>query len=176
MGKSNYPPAQLADDDGKPFVGQIVQSLVELANKGKPKDVPELRMRVDSYFQFCADRNIRPGIETLSLCLGVTRMTFWNWCRGDGASDAWRAECNRAHQLVLSFVEMATMSGRLSPPVGIFALKNIGQWRDVVELEDVKESKKIALPTSALPRLDIDSSIAEEEPPTLGNMTENEDV
>lgn len=164
MGKSNFPPAQLSDDDGKPFVGQIVQSLVELANKGKPRNEVELRERIDSYFRFCANRDIRPGIETLSLSLGVTRVTFWNWCRGDGSSDTWKAECNRAHQLVLSFVEMATMSGRLSPPVGIFALKNIGQWRDVVEFEDIKEEKHKALPASMLPRLDASSSTATEDP------------
>lgn len=138
--QSNYPPAQMnrsvQQADG--FIADTVSCISELAACGKPKDTEELKERIGQYFDFCADRNFRPGIESLSLALGVNRTTFWHWCNSEyGVSEEWADVCKQARQSIVAFVEAAANSGHLSPPIAIFSLKNLANWKDTVSFEDV---------------------------------------
>lgn len=134
---SNYPPAQLDSLDSG-FVGETVTSLRELASRGTPQTDGELAQRIDSYFDFCRDRKMRPGIESLSLALGCDRTTFWRWCGNDAKtkSDEWIRLCKQARQMIVAFTEAATQGGKLSPPVGIFLLKNLGGYKDTISFEE----------------------------------------
>ena len=138
--QSNYPTAQMnrsvQQADG--FIADTVSCISELAACGKPKDAAELKRRIGQYFDFCADRNFRPGIESLSLALGVNRTTFWHWCNSEyGVSEEWADVCKQARQSIVAFVEAAANSGHLSPPIAIFSLKNLANWKDTVSFEDV---------------------------------------
>ena len=134
---SNYPNAQLDNIDCE-FVGSTVGSLRELASRGTPQTDGELAQRISDYFDFCADRKLRPGIESLSLALGVDRSCFWRWCGNDAKtkSDEWIRLCKEARQMIVAFTEAATQGGKLSPPVGIFLLKNIGGYKDTISFEE----------------------------------------
>lgn len=124
--KSNYPNSRLSELDGQEVIGEYITCLMELADKGKPKNEAELESRINSYFQYCADRNLRPGVETLSLCLGVSRITFWNWCNSEKYtySEQWQSICRKARQTINAFLELTALHGKLNPASFIFLAKN----------------------------------------------------
>lgn len=137
---SNFPTAQMNRSiekvDG--FIGDTVSCISELAKYGKPKNEEELKERIQKYFDFCANHDFRPGIESLSLALGVDRTTFWRWCNMDiKTSQRWSDICKVARQSIVAFTEAAANSGHLSPPIAIFSLKNIANYKDAISFEDV---------------------------------------
>mgnify|MGYP000282048104 CR=1 FL=1 len=82
---NNFPTGQLNEVPAE-FMKSTVVSLRQLYDKGKPETDKEVEERIDEYFQFCEDSSIRPGIESLSVALSVTRTTLWNWEQGIGCS------------------------------------------------------------------------------------------
>lgn len=132
---SNYPINALNNlpDEVKT---DTIECLMQLANKGKPKAVEELRERINAYFEFCKNNSFRPGIESLSLALSVSRITLWNWANGIGVNEEWAQECQKAKQIILAFVEQASISNRLTPPVAIFLMKNLGGYKDQISFEE----------------------------------------
>ena len=177
--KSNYPIAQMNRSiekvDG--FISDTVSCISELAKFGKPQNEEELKERIHKYFDFCANNDFRPGIESLSLALGVDRTTFWRWCNGDiHVSQGWCDSCRIARQSIVAFIEASANSGHLSPPIAIFALKNLGNWKDTVSFED-------ATPMSADRRQKYDYSgidayrlpILQDELPSFQDDPENND-
>lgn len=140
---SNFP-APSADRalNGNSFTGKAITSLTELAAQGKPQDEDELEQRIKAFFEFCSRTCIRPGIESLALSLGVSRISFWNWCNKQcGKSDRWVELCRYARQIILSFTEQALLTGHLNPPAGIFLMKNIGDYKDTVSFEELKPTE-----------------------------------
>lgn len=138
--KSNYPNATLDDVNGSEIVTIYVNSLMELAEMGKPRNEKELKDRITAYFKFCADKQLRPGIEGLCLSLSITRMTFWNWCnRSDKFqySEEWTNTCVRARQLICSFLELTATHGRLNPTTFIFLSKNWMGYDDKTTIESI---------------------------------------
>ena len=140
--ESNYPTTALDKMNGSEFTGKTVSSIMELSTRGKPQTVAELKERLAQYFSFCEEHRFRPGIETLSLSLGVSRQTFWAWCTKDSGKDSeWREACQQARQIVISFLEQSALCGHLSPPVSIFLLKNLASYKDVVSFDEVPQTQ-----------------------------------
>ena len=134
----------------------IISSLNELYLLGKPETNEQVKDRIDTYFQFCSESGLRPGIESLSLALGVRRETLYRWRNGIGC-DAERQEivCH-ATDLIHAYLEQAGLQGQLSPPTMIFLAKNWMGYKDSVSIEQSLPSEKtgIALSADELPRLD----------------------
>lgn len=161
--QSNYPPAKATRElsEAGDFTSTTINSLIELSNLGRPKNTDELRQRINYYFSFCSNKNFKLGIESLSLSLGISRATFWNWCNGQGVSDEWSDICKQARQCVVAFFESATVSGRISPPVGIFCLKNLASWKDTISFEDANPKatdQEHTLKATMLPKLESEES------------------
>lgn len=133
---SNFPSNSL-NKLPEEFCAETVSSLKDLANKGKPQSIEELALRIDNFFTFCADNGFRPGIEALCLALSISRQTLWNWCKGEGCNDEWKEECNRAKQFILTFLEQATMQGKINPASSIFYFKNWANYKDNISFDDV---------------------------------------
>ncbi|WP_026661677.1 terminase small subunit [Butyrivibrio proteoclasticus] len=166
--QSNYPTAtmnrNIQQADG--FIADTVHSISELATFGKPENEEQLKERIKQYFDFCANNNFRPGVESLSLALGVDRVTYWRWCNQEiRVSNEWAETCKLARQSIVAFVEAAANSGHLSPPIAIFSLKNLANWKDTISFED------------ATPHTDnIGYALSVEELPTFNNLiTSNDD-
>lgn len=142
--KSNLPNAQLSTID-EDFSAVTVGLLNEIRKKAdrRPETVTELTQRIDDYFRFCADHQMRPGIEQLALCLGVSRQMYWRWCAGEKGAE-WQRICCQARQVVLAFLESASLSGHLNPATGIFLLKNWANYTDSVAITAIPEKE---LPT-----------------------------
>ena len=72
MGKHQFPQQQI-DDLEPDFVSNVVESLRELNDLGKPVTDEDLEKRIDEYFQFCQRTGNRPGIESLCFSLHISR-------------------------------------------------------------------------------------------------------
>lgn len=76
MAKNNYPQAGL-DEIEPGAVQQIVTSLKELHDMGRPKTDAEVEERINLYFDFCQRSSIRPGVQALCLSLHISRTTLF---------------------------------------------------------------------------------------------------
>lgn len=153
---SNFPSNQLNELPPE-VVKATVDNLKELSNMGKPETETEteLKKRIDLYFDFCAEKGFRPGIETMCVALSCTRQCLWNWCNGGaGKSQEWIDICNTAKQFIIGFLEQLSMTGKINPANSIFYLKNWAGYSDSVTMEPVSTVKKI-LTIDELPRLDV---------------------
>lgn len=135
---SNFPQMQLEQLD-KPAVQEMVSDLRQLYDMGRPKTDEELKQRIDDYFQFCQNSAIRPGVESLCLSLHITRTTLFNWSYGIGCDKNRQEIIACAKGFISAFLEQASLSGRISPPTGIFLLKNWCSYRDVYSFESAAE-------------------------------------
>ena len=134
MGKQQFPQQQV-DDLEPEFVSEVVGSLRELNELGKPETNEELSQRIDDYFSFCQRTGTRPGIESLCLALHISRTTLFNWNAGINC-DAERQEIiGRAKSFIAAFLEQSMTRGKISPPSGIFLMKNWLNYKDTISFE-----------------------------------------
>lgn len=117
-------------------VRAIIHSLRELYDMGKPETNEELRERIDDFFEFCERTSVRPGIQSLCTSLHISRMTLFRWSNGEDCDRERQEIINMAKSFIDSFLEQVTLSGQVSPPVGIFLLKNWCSYKDTVSIEE----------------------------------------
>lgn len=135
MARNNYPQGQL--DDMEPSgVQEIVTSLKELHDRGKPQTDEEVKQRIDDFFTFCQTSSLRPGIETLCCALSISRTTLFKWNNGDCCSPKCQEYIQSAKAFVAAFIEQAMLGGKISPPSGIFLAKNWLGYKDTVSIEE----------------------------------------
>lgn len=134
---ANFPNAKLHDlEEQQPqAVQEIVSSLKELHDLGKPKTDEEVEARIEEYFKFCERSSMRPGIESLCLALHITRQTLFRWNRGEDCSERRMQTVQSAKAFVSAFIEQASLSGKLNPATGIFLMKNWLDYKDSYSLE-----------------------------------------
>lgn len=137
------PPAEL-NDIPKQYVVETVTSLAELHNMGRVKTDDEAEERIKMYFDICGKLGIRPGIETLSLSLGVTRQTLHRWTRGEDCSPRRRELIEGARQYIAGFLEQCLLSGKGSTVGCIFAAKNWLGYKDATTIEDLRSPTRYA--------------------------------
>lgn len=154
MAKNYYPQGQI-DDIEPSTVREIVTSLRELHDRGKPQTDEEIRQRIDEYFSFCQQSSIRPGIESLCLSLHISRTTLFNWNNGINCSEKCQEYVQSAKAFIAAYIEQAVLGGKISPPSGIFLMKNWLNYRDTISLEDnIPETTARRVLTAAdLPKL-----------------------
>ena len=154
MGRNSYPQGQI-DDIEPSTVQEIVTSLKQLHDRRKPETDEEIKQRIDEYFSFCQQSGIRPGIESLCMALHISRTTLFNWNNGTGCSERCQELIQSAKSFIVAYIEQALLSGKVSPPSGIFLMKNWLSYKDTVSIEESipnKEEKHV-LTAAELPRL-----------------------
>lgn len=151
-GKS--PQSQLAEMNPAK-VQAIIHSLRQLYDLGKPETNEELKERIDMFFQFCEDSSVRPGIQALCTACHISRTTLFRWSKGEDCDRERQEIVSMAKSFIDSFLEQVTMSGQVSPPVGIFLLKNWCNYKDTVSIEEntPKTEEKRVLSCDELPKL-----------------------
>ena len=160
MAKNNYPQGAL-DDIQAEKVQEIVTNLKQLHDKGKPTTDEEIKQRIDDFFLFCQHSSIRPGIESLCMSLHISRTTLFNWHNGVGCSQVCQEYIQSAKAFISAYIEQATLSGKISPPSGIFLMKNWLGYKDTVSIEEntPKEKEKTMLTVDQLPKLMLDNNM-----------------
>ncbi len=117
-------------------VRAIIHNLKELYDMGRPQDNEELRERIDAFFEFCEQSSVRPGVQALCTALHVSRTTLFRWSNGEDCDRERQEIISMAKSFIDSFLEQVTLSGQISPPVGIFLLKNWCSYKDTVSIEE----------------------------------------
>lgn len=156
MAKNNYPQAGL-DELEPAAVQQIVSSLKELHDLGRPQTDEETKQRIDEYFSFCERSSIRPGIESLCMALHISRTTLFRWNNGEDCSEYKQELIQSAKSFIGAFLEQAMLSGKISPPSGIFLMKNWLSYKDAISIEESipQGNNKKLLSSTELPKLSI---------------------
>ena len=132
---------------------QNVKNLAELNAKGKPGNAKELKERISAYFEYCMINDVRPGIETMCLALSCSRQSLFSWCRAEGVDKTYAEICRNAKQMVIAFLEQATMKNRINPTNYIFMMKNWANYADSITIIDDVTEKPKALSLSDLPNI-----------------------
>ena len=138
--KSNYPNAQQPDmEPGE--MSALITHMEELRSLPAVREPGEVRDRVKWFFQWCADGEVRPGIELLALSLGCTRQTLLNW-QHEGSL---RGEVITAAKQAIAALTEQGLTGKLNPAAFCFILKNHFNYVDNITLDTQQE--KIGIPS-----------------------------
>ena len=156
MAKNNYPQSGL-DDVPPAQVREIVSSLRQLHDLGKPQSDAETEERINAYFEFCERSSIRPGIESLCLSLHISRTTLFRWNNGQDCSERRKELIQTAKSFITACLEQYFLSGKINPATGIFLAKNWMGYRDTISLEESvpQSSVRQAMNASELPKLGL---------------------
>ena len=140
MSKNNNFPQSGIDELNPEFVSDVVSSLKELNDLGKPETDEELEMRIHEYFDFCQRTGCRPGIESLCLALHISRTTLFNWNAGINCSKDRQEIIVQAKSFIAAFLEQSMTRGKIAPPSGIFLMKNWLNYKDTISFENDTEN------------------------------------
>lgn len=141
---SNYPtnakPNATPAEIGK-LVG-MMDSLRKLppVRKREPEAVEQ---RLNYFFQYCTDEGIKPSVEAMALCMGVSRQTLWEW-ENDTGSKAGQLVA-RAKELINSLLTTWTMNGKINAVYAIWLQKNNSGYSDTKTLEIKPQSEPHSL-------------------------------
>lgn len=135
MSKNTNLPQENLNNIPAEKVRKMLSELSELRKLPKVQTDAECQQRIDQYFQFCEERGLRPGVEGLSLSLGVSRQTLWSWKNGCKCSERRTELIQSATQFITMFIEQAFLSGNLNPVSGIFLMKAWAGWQDANSIE-----------------------------------------
>lgn len=160
--KSNWPQVQAPSVSNKEM-SAMVKNMAEL-RKLPPIDTRDpdvINERLDQFFEYCEKSGLRPTVTLLAAAMGVRRETIWRWEQEENA----RGEAiARAKGLLEAITEEWLASGKISPPSGIFILKNHFGWRDNIEITAAKANRsEDRLPSTEeivkrLPQVTIDEN------------------
>jgi len=126
--KSNYPPAAEPSDPPE-VITRMIEEAMALAEWSPidKTDAKAIAERCQRYFDFCAERSKRPIVHGLCLSMGITRPTLIKWEK----ENTERGEViRRAKGVIRALIEEWSVTGKVSPPIGIFWAKNLLDMSD----------------------------------------------
>lgn len=125
---------------------RVLAKINELYKLPPIKTDQELSDRIDFYFQWCIQNDIRPGVEGLALATGVSRKTLWSWESGvTQASTECQAIVHRAKLTMSALLENWMSTGKINPITGIFWQKNNFGYEDVQQVQVAPPTDNLAL-------------------------------
>ena len=115
-------------------IARAVRNAFQYFNRNIVKSDDECAERINGYFRDCADQQMLPTVENLSLALGTVRRTVWDWEQGIGCSVARTNMIKKAKQILASIDAELVSSGKIPQVVYIFRAKNFYQMSDQQEI------------------------------------------
>ena len=114
----------------------FIQSMVDLKRLPPIKTDEELEERLNLYFDWCIQNDMKPGVEGMALACGVDRRTLWDWETANSWKYSRRAEIvKRAKQIIACGIEQLIMQNKINVIGGIFMMKNHFGYTDKSEVE-----------------------------------------
>lgn len=98
-------------------------------------DPVQVQQRIEDYFRFCIENDMKVGQEGLCLALGITRDTWLTWAKGKYRGETHSGIVKRANQILRAMWEQYMNSGKINPVAGIFLAKNHFGYQDKTEIE-----------------------------------------
>lgn len=139
--KSNFPNAQQpAVKPGE--TGKLVGNIEQLRAMPAVREADAVRERVKWFFEWCSERDIRPGVELLALSLGCTRQTLLNW-QHEGSDRGHIIDA--AKQVIAALTEQWGLTNSLNVAAFCFIMKNNYGYSDSVTIDT--EQNKVNVPT-----------------------------
>lgn len=138
-----------------------------LALRALPKvdldDTQAVDKRVWEYMAKCADDDIKPSVEGLAISLHITRETLnsWNNKRTRAKEPAYSDTVKSAVQMLNAITASNLQEGKITPPAGIFLLKNNAGYTDTQQITVEAKDNSIDAPNMA----DVMQEYAELEAP-----------
>ena len=144
--KSNFPNAQqpaLKPEE----MGGMVATMEELRELPKinTNDPDELESRVRYFFEWCTEKQLRPGVELMALCIGTSRQNLWKWEQAGGKKGE---IVGRAKQVIAALLEQWSICGKINPATSCFLLKNHFGYKDQYDVSAVPVNQMESLPTA----------------------------
>lgn len=137
--RSNFPNAQQPDvEPGE--TGELVSSIEELRALPAVREYSEVAERVKWFFQWCADHDLRPGVELLALSLGCSRQALLNW-QHEGSDRGHVIDA--AKQVIAALTEQWGLTNRLNVAAFCFLMKNNYGYSDSVTIDTVQNQSNI---------------------------------
>ena len=101
-------------------------------------DAEQVNRRVVEYLSTCIDNDIKPGVATLAMALGIDRNRLLKIISGasgenSGITYSVRSVVKRAYAMFDAMWETNMQSGKINPACGIFLGKNNFGYKDVVD-------------------------------------------
>lgn len=101
-------------------------------------DAEQVNRRVIEYLTTCIDNDIKPGVATLAMALGIDRNRLLKIISGasgenSGITYSVRSVVKRAYAMFDAMWETNMQSGKINPACGIFLGKNNFGYKDVVD-------------------------------------------
>ena len=97
-------------------------------------DGKQVEMRLNEYFQLCADYDMKPAVSGCAMALGISRSTFNRWCNGSLRAETHSDSVKKAHEMLDNMMENYMMNGKINPVAGIFLMKNNHGYSDQQEV------------------------------------------
>ena len=171
--KSNYPTNQQPNLE-RGEMSSLVEKMDVLRNLPDfdHRDPVALEERLQTYFDFCIENDLRPTVDGLSLACGVSRVTLWQWQQQGGQRGRL---IENSKQLLAALLEQWAVCGRVNPATAIFLQKNHFGYRDCVDLVAVPATNKLdSLESrdSIIRRLQSTQDLSGNEPSVAGLLEE----
>jgi hypothetical protein len=106
------------------------------------RDPDGVRERLIYYFNACQQFEIFPSVESLALCLGVSRQVLLRWS-ADSTSQSGQL-VSRAKEMIGAALTQGSLSGSIPFVYSIFLQKSNFQYRDKDEPQEVLTSTEDA--------------------------------
>ena len=117
--------------DNTRFINFIMEARkMPKIDTGDPEQVAE---RINWYFGYCAENDMKPTVSGLASAIGVTRMALWKWKAGQARPKNYPL-IEEAYNRLEELWEMYMMNGKIHPANGIFLGKNHFGYKDVQDL------------------------------------------
>lgn len=123
---------QFAPGEGGHFVGSAL-ALMQM----QPIDLDnaeQVGRRMEEFFTFCADNDVRPSVAGMALALGCSRNDLMHWTTRDTKPPAVKQILTRGLRSLDYLMDQYMQRGKINPVSGIFLMKNNFGYNDKQEV------------------------------------------
>lgn len=128
----NFGQENVEPGDNSRYLGHALviarQPLIDLNN------INEVRERIDWYFDYCFQSDIKPTVAGFCSALKISRNTLMLWRRGRYRDESYQAVILEAYGIMEELWEHYMQNGKINPVSGIFLAKNNFSYRDQQEM------------------------------------------
>ena len=109
-------------------ISRIIGESIQYYSRKEPRTNEEISQGIEDYFYQCMEVGQLPTVEDLSLSLGVTRMTIWNWETGKDPER--RRLILRAKEHIAAIDAKLVLENKIPQVAYIFRAKNYFGMKD----------------------------------------------
>lgn len=118
----------------KDEISQAIKESFQYFKRPIVKSDEECAERLNDYFAQCCETGQIPTVEDMSLALGTTRFTVWDWENGRGCSSERSYMIKKAKEILAGIDAKLVSQGKIPQVTYIFRAKNFFGMKDQQEM------------------------------------------